>query len=293
MKKILIICTILISLLTTGCIKENLDDCYTTLYFSYLGDGTTEIFQQKTGKVNLYVYNEGGTLVQDIVLEKNDLKKQQGVTLNLPSGKYRVVCWGNPYGDTDIENASSINTGIVAAKSYFRKELVTTNDSLYYGARDIDVIQDINRTDTVRFVSAHIKMLIDLRGLEDLKLADGSSPVSIQMTNLSPFVNFRDQFSNDNETYFPIERFDDATKDFRARFNVLRFNDDNDISITLTNKETKTVIYSMPLKDFMRENNITVNGINEILIGIRFIFNGTSITVAPWHEEVIIPGYNT
>lgn len=293
MKKTLIICTVLISLLTTGCIKENLDDCYSTLYFSYLGDGTTEIFQQKTGKVNLYVYNEGGTLVQDIVLEKSDLRKQQGVTLNLPSGKYRVVCWGNPYGDTDIENTSSINTGIVAAKAYFRREVVTTNDSLYYGARDIDVLQDINHTDTVRFVSAHIKMLIDLRGLEDLKEADGSSPLSIEMTNLSPSVNFSDQFSTNNETYYPIERFDDATKDFRARFNVLRFNDDNDIYINLTNKETDTVIYSMPLKDFMIKNNITVNGINEILIGIRFIFNGTSITVAPWDEEVIIPGYNT
>ena len=52
MKKAIIL-YILLLVTVTGCIKENLDDCETTLYFSYLGDGTKEIFPQKIEKVDM------------------------------------------------------------------------------------------------------------------------------------------------------------------------------------------------------------------------------------------------
>ena len=55
MKKAIIL-YILLLVTVTGCIKENLDDCETTLYFSYLGDGTKEIFPQKIEKVDMYIY---------------------------------------------------------------------------------------------------------------------------------------------------------------------------------------------------------------------------------------------
>lgn len=42
----------------------------------------------------------------------------------------------------------------------------------------------------------------------------------------------------------------------------------------------------------MKDNRITVDGINEVTIGIRFRFNGTSVTVSPWDEEVIKPGFD-
>lgn len=42
----------------------------------------------------------------------------------------------------------------------------------------------------------------------------------------------------------------------------------------------------------MKDNRISVDGINEVTIGIRFRFNGTSVTVSPWDEEVIKPGFD-
>lgn len=59
-----IILYILLLVTVTGCIKENLDDCETTLYFSYLGDGTKEIFPQKIEKVDMYIYNQNNVFVQ-------------------------------------------------------------------------------------------------------------------------------------------------------------------------------------------------------------------------------------
>ena len=63
MKKAIIL-YILLLVTVTGCIKENLDDCETTLYFSYLGDGTKEIFPQKIEKVDMYIYNQNNVFVQ-------------------------------------------------------------------------------------------------------------------------------------------------------------------------------------------------------------------------------------
>lgn len=43
-----------------GCIKEDMSDCpgNCTLKFSYVGDGTTQIFQDKIHKVDMYVRGE-------------------------------------------------------------------------------------------------------------------------------------------------------------------------------------------------------------------------------------------
>ena len=75
--------------------KRNLDDCETTLYFSYLGDGTKEIFPQKIEKVDMYIYNQNNVFVQKTVLNRKELNRQRGTTLNLPSGQYHIICWGN------------------------------------------------------------------------------------------------------------------------------------------------------------------------------------------------------
>lgn len=127
--------------LTTGCIKEDLDSCDTNLIFRYFGDGTKDIFPEKIEKVDLYVYSENGALVETIGLDQGDLRNNQGTPLNLPAGKYRVVGWGNTKNDTRINQAAALNTALVAAPHYFTKEIITTNDSLYIGSRDIEIFQ--------------------------------------------------------------------------------------------------------------------------------------------------------
>lgn len=100
MKKAIIL-YILLLVTVTGCIKENLDDCETTLYFSYLGDGTKEIFPQKIEKVDMYIYNQNNVFVQKTVLNRKELNRQRGTTLNLPSGQYHIICWETPQRHTD------------------------------------------------------------------------------------------------------------------------------------------------------------------------------------------------
>ena len=280
----------LLVVLATGCIKEDLDSCDTNLIFRYFGDGTKDIFPEKIEKVDLYVYSENGALIETIGLNQGDLRRYQGTPLNLPAGKYRVVCWGNTKNDTRIDQAMALNTALVAAPHYFTREIITTNDSLYIGSRDIEIFQDASNADTVYFSSSHIKMYLELDGLEDAAWTDGTSPIEIEVGNLSPTVDFAKTFSSENVSYRPITKKEEDTPVYKSRFNVLRFNDNNSIYINLVSKKTSKTIYTLNLKDFMKYNQISVDGINEVTIGIRFRFNGTSVTVQPWDEEVIKPG---
>ena len=290
MKKAIIL-YILLLVTVTGCIKENLDDCETTLYFSYLGDETKEIFPQKIEKVDMYIYNQNNVCVQKAVLNRKELDRQRGTTLNLPSGQYHVVCWGNSLNDTRINEGSSLKNNIVGAPHYFTKELITTNDSLYFGEREITITNESYRTDTVHFSSAHIKMRIELEGLDAVNNTRAAvSPISIEVGNLSSTVDFTKTFSNERISYFPLVNFDSGIQKFGAKFNVLRFNNDNEVYLRLHDNQANKELYTMQLKDFMKENNIAVDGINEATIGIRIRFNGTAITVKPWDEEVIRPG---
>ena len=290
MKRIIYFSIILWVALMTGCIKEDLASCDTNLVFRYFGDGTKEIFPEKIEKVDLYVYGENGALVQSIGLDQSDLRREQGTPLHLPAGKYRIICWGNSRNDTRIDQVSTLKNALVAAPHYFTKEIITTNDSLYIGSRDIEIFQDASSTDTVYFSSSHIKMYLELDGLEEIAMADGTSPIEIEVGNLSPTVDFVKTLSSENVSYKPVVQKEGNASGFKSRFNVLRFNNNNSIYINLVSKKTNKTIYTLNLKDFMQDNRITVDGINEVTVGIRFRFNGTSVTVLPWDEEVIKPG---
>ena len=133
-------------------------------------------------------------------------------------------------------------------------------------------------------------MYLELDGLEEIAMADGTSPIEIEGGNLSPTVDFVKTFSSENVSYKPVVQKEGNASGFKSRFNVLRFNNNNSIYINLVSKKTNKTIYTLNLKDFMQDNRITVDGINEVTVGIRFRFNGTSVTVLPWDEEVIKPG---
>lgn len=290
MRKALILYVLLLAT-ATGCIKDSLDDCDTAaLYFSYLGDGTKDIFPQKIEKVNLYIYNSNNVCVQRTVLSRKELDRQHGTTLNLSSGQYHIVCWGNAFNDTRIDEGTTLQSSVVGEPHYFTKEVISTNDSLYFGERDITIINRGREADTVFFSSAHIKMRVQLEGLDAGSTRASVSPVNIEVGNLSPTVDFTKTFSTEYVPYHPAVSFDAVTESYVSKFNVLRFHDDNEVYLRLYDSLTNTEIYNIQLKDFMRKYNITVDGINEAMIGIRIYFNGTSIEVEPWGEKVIIPG---
>ena len=49
---------LLVSVLTSSCIKDDFDDCdNVTIYFQYLADGDKDVLYQYMSKVDLYVFD--------------------------------------------------------------------------------------------------------------------------------------------------------------------------------------------------------------------------------------------
>lgn len=299
-KRTILYILLFVTVLQTACIKEDMDNCPSpshSLYFSYKGDGTREMFLEKERCVNLFVYDDNEAFVKEIVLNQYDLSKKQGVDLDLPQGKYKVVCWGNIDKNTQITGSSFLRDMSVGAPAYFNKERITTNDSLYYGTKEISITTNGYKVDTVNFKSAHTKMQIVLANLDQtaaqsdiVKLGSSDPVLSIEVGNLNPTISFDEVYSDEKASYYPSLIYNKDKKEAYTNLNVLRFKDQNDIYIHVRNSNTDEIVYTLSLMEFMKKYGISQERKNEVPMRIRFLFKGITIAVEPWDEEEITPG---
>ena len=122
-----------------GCIKEDMSDCpgNCLLEFSYVGDGTTQIFQDKIHKVDMYVFDSDGALLSSHPISEADIKTR-ATELKLPIGNYRIVTVGNTY-HTEVSNGQSLATAQFCDKNCISGERIVGNDSLYYAYKEISI----------------------------------------------------------------------------------------------------------------------------------------------------------
>lgn len=130
-----------------GCIKEDMSDCpgNCTLKFSYVGDGTTQIFQDKIHKVDMYVFDSDGMLLSSHPISEADVKKQS-TELNLPVGDYQIVTVGNTY-NTEVSGEQNLATAQFCDEDCIHGERIAGNDSLYYAYKEISIPGDAKQTE--------------------------------------------------------------------------------------------------------------------------------------------------
>ena len=108
---------LVVFVLHTGCIKENLDGCERSIEFEYFADGDTDVFSQHITRVSLYVFDKNDKMVSaadlgrnnPIVIEQNELKEYQSAKFMLTGGRYRFVALGNANTEqaTEVYNLNS------------------------------------------------------------------------------------------------------------------------------------------------------------------------------------------
>lgn len=293
---------LLIACIFTGCIKENMDDCYRsfTLFFKYTGDGTTDIFRQKVTKVNLYVYNtETKQMVQSYVIDRSALETLQGIRLDdLEPGSYKAICWGNAYEHSEIEQARDTDDGSITTPGYADGTPISTNDELYYGQEEFVFTKAWkDQQATCEFRCSHIDLYVRLEGFHDLvspnTRADGQCPVDVQLIKLPGYCDFTGTPQDAQTTYSldVVPNKDDATI-YESAFSTLRFNDVCEATLQLLNPATKEVFYSLSIEQFMADNNLSVDNRQEASLSILLKLNsdGISMTVSPFESEDIHPG---
>ena len=99
-KKVLSLILLTVAIFTTGCIKDDMDECsnLTLKVVNYQNDDVTPLGAVKD--VSLYVFDENKTLLETVQLDEDFIKNRKEIVLkNYPEGKkLTLVAYGNLSG---------------------------------------------------------------------------------------------------------------------------------------------------------------------------------------------------
>ena len=277
--------------LLNGCIKEDMSDCpgNCILRFSYLGDGTTEIFPDKIHKVNMYVFDENGMLVSSYPVSDADVRDRE-TELDLHIGTYQVVTVGNMY-QTEMSDEEQLNTAEFSARGYEEGERIAGNDSLYYAYRQINIPGDMQTVEeTMQFVSSHYKVYVEVVGVGPDE--PGGAWPALSMSGLLPMTDLENHANGPAVTYYPQTENDAEHHAMYARFNIMRHTDSSQVVLDVTDA-AGNVMASVNLAQFLAEHPTIDLTLNEVLIPIRIEFKsiGAVVTVPDWYIQQVKPEF--
>lgn len=301
MKKLLYLVVLLAPfVLLASCIKEDYTDCERcTLTFSYMGDGTWDIFPEKITRVSLYVFNSDDDLVQTKSIEQNDLKAFQGTKLNLEPGNYRIVGVGNAFDKTEVTNLSSSSSMSDIQFHHPNADnggKVEGNDSLYLGQKTITIPSTYWYEDNVPFQSSHLKVSYTVKSYVNLTAASTTRAdgfLELRVKNLLPLTDFNNVANGTKITYNPALAYEPSKSEHNAYFNIMRHAKDADVEFELVDKSTGEVVHTLKLADFLNEfSQIDVTK-QEVLIPIIVEFKniGVDVTIPDWMIHNVTPDY--
>lgn len=320
MKKfILYLCLPLVSfVLLASCIKENMEGCDRCIVFEYYADGETDVFPNHITSVSLYVFDHQNQLVEPsrlggknpIRLEQNDLKREQGITLPLNHGVYRLVGVGNDYEKTEVYNANCGEmTNITFRHPDCLNREVEGNDSLYLGSKLIEIDEnEVYFKDVVRFYSSHLKISYTVKGYVNPNAEPGASALAnndgyldLRVKNLHHRTAF-DQAHAENlaegekVTYSPELKWNRENGDHEAYFHIMRHPADCDVEFELVDRATGEVVHTLKLAELLAGFSFALDVTKqEVLIPIEVHFRtvGVVVTIAGWTVNDVnpVPGY--
>lgn len=182
-KKALSLVLLAVTMLTAGCIKDDLDECskLTLKVVNYQNDDITPLGDVKD--VSLYVFDENKTLLETVQLDKDFIVNRKEILLNYPEGtKLTLVAYGNlSGGNQEVKTGTKAEDLLVSVKKtddgqafspdsifYGNKEVVTFGVGGYVGGNQEIVIHPRTGTVTMRTVNLPKAPLSGLKAGEDV-----------------------------------------------------------------------------------------------------------------------------
>lgn len=293
-RTILTIMTLAVAVLSAGCIKESLEDCYNlSLTFSYTGDGEDEKFSEAIEKVDLYVFDSGTSeLVKTLTYGQDDLKGNTAPDFRLDPGNYVVVAIANNFDRTDVHISEDGDW----SKSYFQHpELgraggcVDGHDHNYLGYMEVKMASHKVLKDTLEFKSSHMDVAIDVKGLgEGIQINSGTKSGAYQI--YFEQSNGRTDFKNEvieeaTGICEPVFRYD-AEKGYAVSDNLVLFRADCKCDHILKVISPEGVeLVSMDIEKYVSEHPEIDITKQEALLPIEVMFTavGVEVTVPDWY----------
>ena len=272
-----------------SCIREDLSECYgvNKLQLSYMGDGDTEIFQQKISSVEMYIFDAAVECVYNRALTDEELSQQEVTLPRLAVGEYRIVCVANGE-NTDVvaTDGKDYSAMYFADKDYTAGSVTKSNDSLYWSSKSIAVTAD-DKTDVAQFVSSHYDIYVEVVGV------DAQSAIEIQMSGLMPCTALDTNVAfGTATTYRPVVESVAAESTKKSAFNVMRHADHSAVEVKVVDN-SGAELAKVNLAQFLAANPAIDCTKNEVIIPISFSFKLADCTVSlpEWYIKDIKPEF--
>lgn len=220
-----IIMALVATVLTTGCIKEDLDECdNVTIYFQYLADGDKDVLSQYMSKVDLYVFDENGHILGVGSYNQDELRNHKAIpSFKLrPGQRYRVVALGNAYDHTKVVNLTANRLSDIHFQSPFWKDgagnLVINHDHNYLGVNEfvMPVKEGVMYRDTVTMYSSHVNTEVEIHGLPAPQSRE-DIPYELSFENSNAQTSFENRINTEEKgTIYPELIYDTENNCYRT-----------------------------------------------------------------------------
>ena len=306
---------LLVSVLTSSCIKDDFDDCdNVTIYFQYLADGDKDVLYQYMSKVDLYVFDSNGHILGVGSYNQDELTKFEAVpSFKLrPGQRYKVVAVGNPYDHTEVVNYA---TETDFANIYLQDPAwsdpnvpVTNHDYNYLGEKEF-VMSDqegVMYRDTVTLYSSHVKVDVEIHGLPapDASRQDAGIPYQLSFENSNAQTSFENEVNlSEKGTIYPELIYDNENQCYRTQNLALFRMDDStgelssdycEHTLVLTDKSTGRELARGSLYNYLMRNADVIDVTKQeafLPISLEFKNLDVTIKVPDWYIQDVTPGW--
>ncbi len=300
--------------LVTGCIFEGMDECYSTIRFSYTGDNGDEAqFADKIKKVDLYVFDEDENLVLEHTLTPSELDSRSARVLLPPGKTYHAVAIGNANNSSphmlhegEIDKMQIIHNAVHPDIETANRQL-ESHDHLYHGSMMNIAIPKAGEytTEPIQMNASHFDMSVKVIGYNEqtgpTRQGDDVS-ISIEHTNMPVWIDFENRHSKHShftedvaQTHYPKGAIADDSNGYLFEYSVLRHvpTEDDDSEIILRDSRGNEV-YRLSVMNYlaefgegqglMRPDGSFNTDLHEkpIAIEIEFLNIGVEVRIPDW-----------
>ncbi|NDV60009.1 FimB/Mfa2 family fimbrial subunit [Bacteroides sp. 519] len=288
MKRYYTIAIGVIALLLAGCIGEDSSDCpvYGKLILNPALYGSDEL-TKKVGSIDAFVYDIDHQMVAHTRVTKNGGSHFPEISFTVDPGEYNVVCWANVGVETRIEG---LDNKLPLEKCYLETISNQTSSSLYYAIQRTIVVPPNRVTpQDIYFIRAHRTIGIYLK---DYEIVHEAMTPEIRINNLpvcSDFLLHIDPLRRSYESQSTPAITTDGQR-MMATFNTMITPFTDDMLIEVISKSNNKTVTTVNLKQYVDDNILKIDDINEFNIEIHYLMNGSIEIVMPgWEEKPLEP----